>query len=226
MSRPVLVFDMDGVLVDVTASYRAAIIETIRHFTGETVTPESIQRWKNRGGYNNDWVLCHHYCRELGVDLDYSTVVDYFNSVFFGENNDGLIAREWWAPRDGLLERLAERYRLAIFTGRNRRELQVTLDRFVPEPLFDVTVTSDDVGRGKPAPDGLLEIRNRTGALIAAFLGDTVDDAESARAAGVPFIGVAAPDAPVREQMVAALKAGGAVAVIRDVNEIEEVLPQ
>lgn len=226
MSKPVLVFDMDGVLVDVTASYRAAIIETIRHFTGETVTAESIQRWKNRGGYNNDWVLCHHYCRELGVDLEYRAVVDYFNDVFFGENNDGLIARECWAPRYGLLERLAERYRLAIFTGRNRRELEVTLGRFVSKPLFEVTITSDDVERGKPAPDGLIEIRKRTGAAIAAFLGDTVDDAGSARAARVPFIGVAAPDAPAREQMVAALKAEGAAAVIRNVNEIEEVLPR
>lgn len=226
MSRPVLVFDMDGVLVDVTASYRAAIVETIRHFTGVTVTPESIQEWKNRGGYNNDWVLCHHYCRELGVELKYETVVDYFNEVFFGSNNDGLIAREWWVPRDGLLERLAARYRLAIFTGRNRRELDATLQRFVRKPLFEVLITSDDIDNGKPAPDGLLEIRRRTGAEIAAFVGDTVDDAGSARAAGAPFIGVAAHGAPMREQLAAALRDAGAVAVIENVNEMEEVLPR
>ncbi len=226
MRRPVLAFDMDGVLVDVTASYRAAIIETLRHFTGVTVTPESVQEWKNRGGYNNDWVLCHHYCRELGFDVPYDTVVEYFNEIFFGRNNDGLIRREWWVPRDGLLERLATRYRLAIFTGRNRRELEATLNRFVREPLFDPTITADDVAYGKPAPDGLIEIRRRTGAEIAAFLGDTVDDASSARAAGVPFIGVAAAGVPWREQLVEALRAAGAVAVIENVNEVEEVLPK
>lgn len=226
MSRPVLVFDMDGVLVDVTASYRAAIVETIRHFTGVTVTPESIQEWKNRGGYNNDWVLCHHYCRELGVELKYETVVDYFNEVFFGTNNDGLIAREWWVPRDGLLERLAARYRLAIFTGRNRRELDATLERFVRRPLFEVLITSDDIDNGKPAPDGLLEIRRRTGSEIAAFVGDTVDDAGSARAAGAMFIGVAARGAPMRERLMEALRDAGAAAVIENVNELEEVLPR
>jgi HAD superfamily phosphatase len=226
MSRPVIVFDMDGVLVDVTASYRAAIIETIRHFTGVTVTAESVQEWKNRGGYNNDWVLCHHYCRELGVDLKYETVVDYFNEIFFGRNNDGLIAREWWVPQDGLLERLAARYRLAIFTGRNRRELEATLNRFVRGPLFEVTITTDDIDNGKPAPDGLYEIARRTGAEIAAFLGDTVDDAGSARAAGVPFIGVAAAGAPMRARLVEALRAAGAVAVIENVNELEGVLPR
>lgn len=226
MSRPVLVFDMDGVLVDVTASYRAAIVETIRHFTGVTVTPETIQEWKNRGGYNNDWLLCHHYCRELGVELDYGDVVRRFNEVFFGANNDGLIARELWVPRDGLLERLASRYRLAIFTGRSRQELEATLQRFVRQPLFEVSITSNDVANGKPAPDGLLEIRRRTGAEIAAFVGDTVDDAGSARAAAAPFIGVAAESAPMRERLAAALRGAGAVAVIENVNELEEVLPR
>lgn len=226
MSRPVLAFDMDGVLVDVTASYRAAIQETIHHFTGVHVTPESIQEWKNRGGYNNDWVLCHHYCRELGVELPYEQVVDYFNAVFFGAQNDGLIARELWLPRNGLLENLSRRYRLAIFTGRNRRELEATLARFVRQPLFEVIITSDDVASGKPAPDGLLEIARRTDARIAAFLGDTVDDGESARRAGVPFIGIAAGDAPAREHLVAALQAAGAMAVIENVNQVEEVLPQ
>ena len=34
MKTPVLVFDMDGVLVDVTDSYREAIAQTVEHFTG------------------------------------------------------------------------------------------------------------------------------------------------------------------------------------------------
>ncbi|GIU76233.1 MAG: haloacid dehalogenase [Bryobacteraceae bacterium] len=224
MSLPVLVFDMDGVLVDVTGSYRAAIAETIRHFTGIAPDADSIQEWKLRGGYNNDWVLCHHYCRELGVELPYDRVVEYFNRVFFGDNRDGFISREVWLPRDGLLERLGRSYRLAIFTGRNREELDATLDRFSPGPVFDPIVTADDVRRGKPAPDGLIEIARQTGAPIAAFVGDTVDDGMSARDAGVPFIGVAAPDAPRREELTAALRGAGAMAVIENVNQIEEVL--
>jgi HAD superfamily phosphatase len=35
----VIVFDMDGVLVEVTQSYREAIRETVRHFTGADVSP-------------------------------------------------------------------------------------------------------------------------------------------------------------------------------------------
>ena len=38
MSRPILVFDMDGVLVDVTESYRETIARTVAHFTGVEIT--------------------------------------------------------------------------------------------------------------------------------------------------------------------------------------------
>ena len=33
-----LVFDMDGVLVDVTESYRETIVQTVEHFTGKTIS--------------------------------------------------------------------------------------------------------------------------------------------------------------------------------------------
>ncbi|MCS7041987.1 MAG: HAD-IA family hydrolase [Bryobacteraceae bacterium] len=226
MSLPVIVFDVDGVLVDVNASYREAIAETIRHFTGVRPDAASIQQWKLRGGYNNDWVLCHHYCRELGVDVPYEHVVGYFNRIFFGEDGDGLISREVWVPENGLLRRLARRYRLALFTGRNRAELAPTLQRFAAGIAFDPVITADDVTHGKPAPEGLFQIARRADAPIAAFLGDTIDDAASARAAGVPFIGVASAGAPHRSTLVEALRQAGAVAIIENVNEIEEVLPQ
>ena len=45
---------MDGVLVDPTQSYRRALIETVRHFTGRPTTPERIIEIKNEGGYNSD----------------------------------------------------------------------------------------------------------------------------------------------------------------------------
>ena len=53
----VIVFDMDGVLVEVTDSYRETIRATVRHFTGEEVSQRLIQEFKNQGGWNNDWDL-------------------------------------------------------------------------------------------------------------------------------------------------------------------------
>ena len=44
-----IVFDMDGVLAEVTESYREAIVQTVEHFTGKRITRELIQEYKNRG---------------------------------------------------------------------------------------------------------------------------------------------------------------------------------
>ena len=224
--RPCLIFDMDGVLAEVSGSYREAVVQTVLHFTGNTVDNARIQEYKNRGGFNNDWLLSQQICRDFGVEVAYDTVVEYFCAIFFGPGgDDGLISREVWIPEAGLLARLAERFRLSIFTGRLHSEAAITLRRYASEIAFDPIIAADDPVAGKPAPDGLLLIRKQTGARNMIYVGDTVDDARSSKAAGVPFIGIAAPASPHHAELAALLHAEGAIAVLDDVNQIEGVLP-
>src|SRR5215472_8660050 len=97
MVKQLLVFDMDGVLVDVSESYRETIVRTVEHFTGERISRALIQEYKNAGGWNNDWALSRKICSDLGVEVPYADVVDYFNDLFLGQgNDDGLIHRERW----------------------------------------------------------------------------------------------------------------------------------
>ncbi|MGO9240914.1 MAG: HAD-IA family hydrolase [Bryobacteraceae bacterium] len=225
MSLPYLVFDMDGVLAEVSESYREAIVQTVRHFTAQTVAPDRIQEYKNRGGFNNDWLLSQQICRDFGVEVSYGRVVEYFCAIFFGPHgDDGLIARELWLPRPNLLESLAANYHLAIFTGRLQHEAAITLRRYASGIGFSPIIAAEDVRDGKPAPEGLLSIRDRTRCREMIYVGDTVDDARCSRAAGVPFIGIAAPSNPLHSQLAALLRAEGAVAVLDDVNQIEGAL--
>jgi phosphoglycolate phosphatase-like HAD superfamily hydrolase len=53
-----------------------------------------------------------------------------------------------------------------------------------------------------------------------------VDDARSARAAGVPFIGIAAPATARHRKLAELLQTEGALAVLPDINALEEVLPK
>jgi HAD superfamily phosphatase len=212
----VLVFDMDGVLVDVRESYREAIIRTVEHFTGKRVSKDAIQDYKNQGGYNNDWVLSQKICEDFGVQVPYAAVVDQFNDFFLKQ---GLIDQESWLPKPGLIERLASRHELAIFTGRTTVEAEITLHREGYWKQF-LLITSNDVEHEKPAPDGLLKIAALRPGKRLLYVGDTVDDARAARAAGVPFIGICAPDSPKYADIVALLNAEGAVAVLGDINEI------
>lgn len=57
MQADAVVLDVDGVLVDVADSYRRAILETVQRRHGATIERETIQRFKDAGGFNNDWEL-------------------------------------------------------------------------------------------------------------------------------------------------------------------------
>jgi len=216
LSPDVIVFDMDGVLVDVRESYRETIVRTVEHFTGHAIPRQLIQEFKNQGGWNNDWELSQRLCAEHGVTVEYDTVVEYFNHLFLEQ---GLIHRERWLPRPGFIEELAGRYTLAIFTGRNTLELGITLDREGCRHHF-LTVTSDDVMRFKPDPEGLHKIMAAHPGRELLYLGDSVDDARSARAAGVLFVGIAARDT----ELAGLLVHEGAVAVLDNINELEGLL--
>ncbi len=215
-ARGMIVFDMDGVLVDVTESYRETIVRTVEHFTGKIITRESIQDYKNQGGWNNDWLLSQKICRDLGVEIAYPAIIEYFNSLFLGQ---GIIHRERWLPRDGLLDRLGERFELAIFTGRTTEEAEITLKREGVRDRF-LLVSSDDVQCEKPAPEGLLKIAALRPSKKLLYIGDTVDDARCAKAAYVPFIGIASPASPRREELTELLRLEGAIQVLGDINEI------
>lgn len=215
---------MDGVLTEVSESYREAIVQTVEHFTGRQITRDLIQEYKNQGGWNNDWALSQKIAADLGVNIEYGDVVSAFNERFLGKNGDGLIRRERWFPQEGLLNRLLERFELSIFTGRLRYEADISLARFAAELRFDPIICSDDVANGKPAPDGLHNIQRMKPGRKLIYVGDTVDDARSASAAGVPFIGIAAESHSRRADLVKLFEAENAMAIIENINQIEGAL--
>jgi HAD superfamily hydrolase (TIGR01548 family) len=221
---PVIVFDMDGVLAEVSESYRESIVQTVESYTGQRITRDVIQEYKNRGGWNNDWALSQKIAADLGVAVDYNDVVERFNEIFLGQNGDGLIQRERWFPQPGLLERLGKRFGLAIFSGRLRYEADITLRRFASDMIFDPIVCADDVTSAKPAPDGLLAIQRMKPGFPLTYVGDTVDDARAATAAKVPFIGIAAQSHSRRAELIRLFEEQKALAILENINEIEDVL--
>jgi HAD superfamily phosphatase len=226
MTKPMLVFDMDGVLVDVTESYRETIARTVEHFTGRSVAREKIQEYKNQGGFNDDWKLSHHMVRAAGVEVAFEEVKEHFQKLFLGNGSDGLILREQWVAKPGTLEKLNERFRFAVFTGRPRSEAQITLERFAPNLTFEPLIAMEDIDNRKPTPDGLLRILKDNCDCKVFYIGDTVDDARCARAAKTPFIGIAAPSNPLYLDLVFLFQEEGAYAIVDDINYLEEVFAQ
>ena len=241
--KPLLIFDMDGVLVDVTESYRESIAQTVRHFTGVDVTGEQIQDYKNQGGWNDDWKLSHHLIKEAGKEVPFETAKDYFQSIFLGNGSDpsrhdanqsrdrkgavspanGLIMREQWVAHPGFLEELNRGFDFAVFTGRPQADAQLTLNRFGGGVVFHPIIGMEDVSHHKPDPEGLLRILDANPGRQVYYIGDTVDDARCARAANVAFVGIAAPSNPRYLDLVFLFQEEGAWAIIDDINVLTEV---
>ncbi len=224
MSVPMVVFDMDGVLVDPTRTFRLALIETVRHFTGIEVAPEDVVRIKNEGGYNDNSAIAMLYVREAEVDASLDEVRQYGRKLYWGENADGLIRNERGLAEDGLLERLSQTHRLAIFTGRGMPAALHSLRRFYPGIVFDPIMTHEQCANLKPAPDGLLNILRQAPGAEMTMVGDNIDDCKAANGAGARFVGIVQPSAPRAEETARLFRELGAVAVIDTVNAIERWL--
>lgn len=220
-----LLFDMDGVLVDVSASYRLAVRETVRRFSGSGIGDRAIQDYKDRGGLNNDWDLTLAALMDRGVVVGREEVVTAFQEAYAGRDFDGLIRNERWLVDLAVLEELSASFRVGIVTGRPEAETLHTLRRFKARSCFSAVVTMDDLppGRGKPDPRGIRLALSRVGADEGYYVGDSVDDMRAARAAGLVPVGVVRPsDLSARTE--ALLIAAGAARIVPDINRIKEAL--
>jgi phosphoglycolate phosphatase-like HAD superfamily hydrolase len=102
----------------------------------------------------------------------------------------------------------------------------MTLRRFAPELVFDPIIGMHEVNESKPAPEGLLRILEANCDSKVFYIGDSVDDARAARAAQVPFIGIAAPSNPLYVDLVFLFQAEGAYAIVDDINYLDEVFAE
>jgi HAD superfamily hydrolase (TIGR01548 family) len=226
-SRPsLIIFDVDGVLVDTRASFQRTTLETVRLFTGKRVTRAELHRWKNRPGFNDDWKLSHAWVRALGGNIEYEEVKRRFVEIYWGKNGGGNASREKWLLPHSALERLAKGAELAIFTGRIRRELNYTLDRWKVRKYFERIVTVENVQHPKPSPEGLLKILAGRDRERALYVGDNIDDALAARSARMPFVGVLAHRSEERRQRGTRLRRLGATTILGRISELENWLAQ
>ena len=122
------------------------------------------------------------------------------------------------------LEAWAARFEINLFTGRTRKEYSYTFQKWPPAKYFRMVVTMDDVKRKKPAPDGVLKILGKRDPKSALYLGDNIDDALSARAAGVPFMGILGPQDPDYQARAARFRELDALALLPRITDLNDWL--
>lgn len=231
MEIQALLFDMDGVLVDVSRSYRRAIEETVEHFTGRKIDSNTIQRYKNHGGFNDDWKLTHAIITDTAMEVPISRVIEEFQRRYRGDNWDGFIAEEPPLIEEQTLQALAQGRIMGIVTGRPQEEAAWTLDHLGWKKYFPLVVGKEKQG-GRPKPDPFplnhsLSMLAAVGRSIKSeevvYIGDSVDDMRAARAANMWAVGVVPPylEGDAHEPL---LRERGAHVVIHDPNELPDLV--
>lgn len=176
--RPsVVLFDLDGTLIDTKALYLEAFREAVRPYVREGMTREDIMGLKP----TSELAFIQAVVAESDVE---ACLADFYTAYqrFHETSLPGLF--------DGIPEVLdairAAGVPLGMVTGKSRRAWEITSAAVAIGP-FDVLVFDDDVRAPKPDPHGLEIALEALGADPAGgyYVGDNVSDARAARAAGL-----------------------------------------
>jgi HAD superfamily hydrolase (TIGR01509 family) len=185
-----VIFDLDGVLVDSEAVWD----DVRREFTEENGGRwhENAQR-EMMGMSSVEWST---YVRDrLGVAMEpkqiSAAVADRVEDVY----------RERLPLLPGAVESvkaLSAEWLLGLASSSNRHVIDLVLELAGMADAFEATVSSEEVGAGKPAPDVYLEDAKRLGvsASVCAAIEDSTNGIRSARAAGMSVIAVPNRDFP------------------------------
>jgi HAD superfamily hydrolase (TIGR01509 family) len=100
---------------------------------------------------------------------------------------------------------IAETWPLGLASSSNRPLIDLVLELTGLAPCFRVTVSSEEVGRGKPAPDVYLEAAGRLeiDPSSCAAVEDATNGIKSAHAAGMTVAVVPHPDFPAAAEALA-----------------------
>ncbi len=179
-----VIFDLDGVLVHSEQAWDAA---------RRRLTQDSGGRWSESatqdmmGMSSIEWSRYMH--EELGVKMPPEEI-----SAAVVERMEGLY-REHLPLIPGAreaVERVAARWPLGLASSANRPVIEVVLELSDLGGFFETTVSSEEVARGKPAPDVYLEAarRLRVDPMLCAAVEDSSNGILSAHAAGMRVVAI------------------------------------
>ena len=179
-----VIFDLDGVLVDSEQVWDAA---------RRQLTEDSSGRWSESatqdmmGMSSIEWSRYMH--EELGVKMPPEEI-----SAAVVKRIEGLY-REHLPLIPGAreaVERVAARWPLGLASSANRPVIEVVLELSGLEDFFEITISSEEVAHGKPAPDVYLEAarRLRVDPALCAAVEDSSSGILSAHAAGMRVVAI------------------------------------
>jgi HAD superfamily hydrolase (TIGR01509 family) len=179
-----VIFDLDGLLLDSESAWDGARRELVAANAG---------RWRDSatrdmlGMSSLEW---SRYVRdELGVDKTPEEISDAVVQRLL----EGYEERLPWLPgAQDAVRRMAARWPLGLASSSNKEVIQLFMETSGLGDCFEAWVSSEEVGRGKPAPDVFVEAARRVGVEPGrcAAVEDSHNGILAAHAAGMTVVAV------------------------------------
>jgi len=180
-------FDLDGLLLDT---------EQVWDEVREAITRERGGRWHDRAQADMMGMSSVEWSRYMHEVLALPQSPEELNRLVVKRMLERY--RERLPLVDGAVEavrRLGERWPLALASSSNREVIDAALELLGVADLFQATVSSEEVARGKPAPDVYLDVARRLGVApeTAVAIEDSANGIRSAKAARMRVIAIPNP---------------------------------
>jgi HAD superfamily hydrolase (TIGR01509 family) len=177
-----VVFDLDGLLIDTEQVWDEVREELVREQGG---------RWHDRAQADMMGMSSKEWSRYMHDELGLEETPDEINAAVVERMQERY--REHLPAVDGAVDAvrgLADRWPLGLASSSNRPLIDLALAELGVADLFQATVSSEEVARGKPAPDVYLEAARRLGVARerAAAVEDSESGIRSAKAAGMRVV--------------------------------------
>jgi HAD superfamily hydrolase (TIGR01509 family) len=205
-----VIFDLDGVLVDSEQRWNGA---------KEALVRETGGRWRDEAPRMMMGMSSPEWSAYLRDELEVPMEAAEINREVVRRMEDGYRAGLPLLPGAGEAVRaLAARWPLGLASSANRELIDLVLELAGFGDAFGVTVSSEEVERGKPAPDVYLAAARGLGVDPARCVAieDSSSGLRAAAAAGMAVIAVPNPHYPPAPDALAL--ASIAVAIVGDVT--------
>ena len=204
-----VVFDLDGVLID---------SEQLWDEVREQLARERGGRWNERAQADMMGMSAPEWSRYMHDVIGLSESPDEINAEVVRRLQARYRERLPLLPgARQAVERLAARWPLGLASSSNRQVIDFVLERAGFAQSFRATVSSEEVARGKPAPDVYLETARRLGIRLdrCVAVEDSRNGIRSARAARMHVVAIPNPHYPPDAPTL-----GAADVVLRSLDEL------
>ena len=180
-----ILFDFEGTLVDLQWNLQGAVDETLEMLKTLRFPIQRLQGMK----YSTLMLEAVRMAQEIGQSAD--RVREKIGAIYDRFDEDALMR---WHLREGSKDLLSvlktKGIEIGLVSNVGRKALDKALPKLDLRPFFDVVVSRNDVQYMKPSGEGLRLALSRLRVMSdkALYVGDSSDDIQAAKAAGVKII--------------------------------------